>query len=114
MASKTVKTREAFEAEIKSAEGRFVLFYSAWCPFCTSFMPSFEKLAKAEPGRCVRVCTDDLGELEDMFSVEVVPTVLFFEEGRLAARLDGLLGRGLSEENLCSFAATCRAGGKKK
>ena len=36
-------------------------------------------------------------------------TVLFFSGGKLAARLDGQLGRGLSAEGLADFA---KRGGK--
>lgn len=114
MASKTVKTREAFEAEIKSAEGRFVLFYSAWCPFCTAFLPSYEASAKAGGGAFLKVCTEDLPELEDLFSVEVVPTVLYFKDAKLGRRLDGALGRGLSADGLQGFVAACCAPAKGK
>lgn len=114
MASKTVKTKQAFEAEIGAAGGRFVLFYSAWCPFCTAFMPSFETRAKAGGESFVKVCTEDIPELEDRFSVEVVPTVLYFKGGRLGGRLDGALGRGLSAEGLDCFVAGCAAPKGKK
>lgn len=114
MGARTIKTREVFEAELKGGEGRFALFYSAWCPFCTSFMSVYEGEAAAGKEAFVKVCTDDLPELEDRFSVEVVPTVLYFKDGKLARRLDGVLGRGLSAEGLRAFMAACAAPGKGK
>lgn len=99
---KQIKYRKDFDSELAAGE-RLVLFYSAWCPFCTAFMPAFERQADGGAGYA-RVCTDDLPELEDLFSIEVVPTVLFFSGGKLAARLDGQLGRGLTAEGLASFA----------
>lgn len=111
---KPIKSRQEFEAELAAGGRRLALFYSAWCPFCTSFKPAAEKRAKAAPGLFISVCTDDLGELEDMFSVDVVPTVLFFENGKLAGRLDGLLGRGLSEDGLREFVENCGCGEKRK
>lgn len=99
-------------AELQKALGaggkkRLVLFYSAWCPFCTAFMPAFEKEAAADPSRFVAACTDDAGDLEDLFSIDVVPTVLCFDGAKPSARLDGRLGRGLSAAELSAFAAAC-------
>jgi thioredoxin-like negative regulator of GroEL len=110
---KTVKTKKEFEAELAAPGGRLALFYSAWCPFCTAFLPAFEKLAHGAPEASFKVCVDDLAELEDLFSVEVVPTVLYFEDGKLAKRLDGRLGRGLNAEGLSAFCAACGRGQKK-
>lgn len=102
-----ISTTEQFEEAARSPEGRLVLFYSAWCPFCTSFLPVYDKAAAAAPARFARLRTDDLEELEDRFGVEVVPTVLFFRNGKLEKRLDGLLGRGLNADQLRDFAAAC-------
>jgi thiol-disulfide isomerase/thioredoxin len=103
---KKITNRSDFDSELKAGD-RLALFYSAYCPFCISFLPAFEKLAKTAPGGCVAVCTDDLDELEDLFAVDVVPTALYFKAGKLAARLDGVLGRGLTEAGLAEFMKTC-------
>lgn len=113
MPTKSVKTADSFEAEVRAPDGRFALFYSAWCPFCTAFLPAFEEQAAAGGEAFIKVCTDDLPELEDRFSVEVVPTVLFFKDGRLARRLDGRLGRGLAADGLRAFLKTCGAPAKE-
>lgn len=106
-----IKRKEDLDRELGGGE-KFLLFYSAWCPFCLSFAPAFEKLAAGGEGAFAKVSTDDLPELEDAFSVEVVPTVLFFRGGKLAKRLDGKLGRGLSAADLTAFLKLCR--GKAK
>ncbi len=113
MSAKAIKTKELFDAELEAGGRRLVLFYSAWCPFCVAFLPAFEKQAETAPGAFLKVCTEDLPGLEDKFSIEVVPSVLCFESGRLSARLDGQLGRGLSGDSLRAFAGTC-AGGKAR
>ncbi len=112
MNPKTIKSRKDFDAELKGPGRSLALFYSPWCPFCTAFLPAFRAQALAHGDAFLLVSTDDLPELEDAFSVEVVPTVLRFENGRLAARLDGALGRGLNSENLKSFLQP--GGGEKK
>ena len=103
MDPKAIKNRKDFDAELKGPGSRLALFYSPWCPFCTAFLPDFRAQALAHGDAFLLVSTDDLPELEDAFSVEVVPTVLRFENGRLASRLDGVLGRGLNSESLKSF-----------
>jgi len=103
MKIKTLESREEFERAVQGPGEKLVLFYSAWCPFCSSFMPDFEKAAAAGPGVFRILCVDEVPELEDFFSVEVVPTVLSFEDGKVARRLDGELGRGLSAEKLAAF-----------
>ncbi|MCM2267615.1 MAG: thioredoxin family protein [Elusimicrobiales bacterium] len=108
---KNIDSKTSFEAELAGGD-RLALFHSGYCPFCLAFLPAFDKLAKAAPMPALKVSTDTLPELEDLFSVEVVPTVLFFRKGALAARLDGELGRGLSAEQLESFIKACAEGRK--
>lgn len=108
-AMKNITSRADFDREISAAEGRLVLFYSPWCPFCQGFLPLFEKHAAGKTPAC-GVSTDDLPELEDRFAVEVVPTAIFFRSGRAEKRLDGELGRGLSEAGLVRFMKDCGIG----
>ncbi len=103
MRPRSLRTRKEFEAELAKGP-RLVLFYSSWCPFCSSFVPDFDALACGPEGCLLKVCTDDLPELEDMFAIEVVPTVIYFSSGKPKARLDGELGRGLTREKLRTFA----------
>lgn len=110
---KKILIKADFDAEIAGAGGRIVLFYSAWCPFCVSFLPVFEKAAAVNPPEFAQVCIDDLPALEESFDVEVVPTVLFFKSGALKKRLDGVLGRGLNGEDLSAFVKACGAAPKK-
>lgn len=114
MKIKKIKTRSELEQTLTGQECALVLFYSDYCPFCVSFAPAFEKAAAGAGGSFIKACVDGDGALDELFSVDVVPTVLFFSGGRLARRLDGQLGRGLSAEKLEAFASDCglRPGGK--
>lgn len=104
---KDIRTQKDFDAELEAGGERFVFFYSGWCHFCTTFLPALEEHANGSQVVFVKLCVDDLPGLEEHFGVEVVPSVLFFKDGKLAKRLDGVLGRGLSEEKLLAFARTC-------
>ena len=50
---------------------------------------------------------DDQETIAHQYSVEVYPTVLFFEDGVVSKRLDGVLGVGLDEKQLSEFINLC-------
>jgi len=101
-----IGTKDAFNT-LTAARPVAILFYSAWCPFCTDFLPVFEKYAGAAPDSFRRVLTDELPDLEDKYSVDVVPTVIFFKDGKVSKRLDGVLGAGLDGSGLAAFLKAC-------
>jgi len=107
MGIKKIECGGDFRLAVETVGKKFVLFYSSWCPFCVMFAPSFEKHAAGRQESFVKVCTDSLPDLEDKYSIEVVPTVLCFSDGKLLKRLDGALGRGLTEEKLLNFVKAC-------
>ena len=94
-------------AEILEANDRIVaLFYASWCPFCARFLPAFEKQAAA--GRNFIFVRDDEEKIAGRYAVEIYPTVIFFEGGKAARRLDGKAGVGLTEKQLTEFVELCR------
>jgi thiol-disulfide isomerase/thioredoxin len=95
------------EAQLERADKAFILFYESWCPFSRRFLPIFEKFAEKERRQCIQVVADFKMELCDKYSIEVFPTVLFFEKGQVTKRLDGHAGEGLSKKELESFAENC-------
>ena len=82
------------------------LVYASWCPFCKRFLPIFEQYAQVERRLFLRV-QDDEESIGDKFSVDIFPTVLFFEKGKVTKRLDGGPGVGLSEKQLADFIKAC-------
>ena len=92
---------------LKTKDRVFVLFYASWRPFSQRFLPTFDNFARGKTQSCLRVKTDDKASLCERYSVDVVPTVLFFEKGRLKKRLDGIAGAGLSEKQLADFVSRC-------
>jgi thiol-disulfide isomerase/thioredoxin len=93
--------------KLRSKDKVFVLFYASWCPFSQKFLPTFEKFAQHKTDVCLRIKTDDKASLCEKYSVDVVPTVLFFKKGKVAKRLDGISGAGLNEDMLTGFASRC-------
>ena len=82
-----------------------VLCWATWCPFARKFKPVWDALIKTavETWQPLEVLLDDeRNPLWAELDVEVVPTVLFFDNGRIVKRLDGKLGVGLTEQDLVS------------
>lgn len=96
-----------FDEVLTSKDIVFVLFYASWCPFSQRFLPMFEKFAQSKAQSCVHVKTDDKASLCEKYSVDVVPTVLFFKNGKVAKRLDGVPRVGLDEKKLQDFVSRC-------
>jgi thioredoxin 1 len=93
--------------KILAAKDRVIaLWYASWCPFCKKFLPIFEKHAEGK-GRNFLLVRDDQDSMGGQYAVEVFPTVLFFENGAVSKRLDGVPKVGLTEKQLVDFMATC-------
>ena len=108
MGIKEIKMKEALDQELGSGGDKFLFFYSAWDPFCVEFSPVFEKLAASSPGSFCKLSIDTVPEAAGVYSVEVVPAVLFFRGGSLIKRLDAIPEKGLSAESLAEFVWLCR------
>jgi len=84
------------------------LFYSSWCPFCRSFLTAFNKQAQKDGSAVflkVRVDEDE-NPLWEEYSLEAVPSVIFFEKGEVSRRLDCELGAGLNEKQFREWLQT--------
>jgi thioredoxin 1 len=97
-----VKNDRDLREILKTKNCIIALFYASWCPFCVEFLPVFKKHAEKD-GRHFVMVQDDREAIVDQYSVKVYPTVLFFENGVLSKRLDGILGVGLDERQLENF-----------
>ena len=87
--------------EVLKAKSRvFVLFYASWCPFSQKFLPVYEKCTLNSPTPCLRVMVDDEKELCDKYSIDYFPTVLLFENGKVAKRLEAEPGTGVDKKQL--------------
>ena len=74
------------------------LFHATWCPFCRTFVPVFRRHVGGGAYEPLEVVLDDEQDpLWTRFNIDVVPTVIFFDDGKLKDRLDGQLGVGIDE-----------------
>lgn len=106
--SALVKNERDLIETLGAADRVIALFHASWCPFCIKFLPAFQKSASArETGRHFVVVQDDQEVIADRYSVQVYPTVLYFEKGSVSKRLDGVPGVGLGEKQLTEFIHSC-------
>lgn len=102
-----LKSEEELEEAVRSRDKLMVLFYASWCPFSQAFLATFREHAAAGDPCYARVVVDSGDPLVAKYRIEVFPTVIFFEKGNVAGRLDGVYHRGLSRDQLEDFARRC-------
>lgn len=100
-----VKTELELAEAIRDKKQVIVLIYATWCPYCRAFLPVFQKYTQGRDG--FLLIEDDRWVIADQYEVEVVPTALYFENGKVMKRLDGVLGKGLNEKDLAEFIKNC-------
>jgi thioredoxin 1 len=93
---------DAFEGDRLLRPGIWAIgFLADWCPYCRAFVPALESLAGGGAFEvAVGDVTDEESPLWERFSIDVVPTVVVFRDGRPAFRRDGRLGIGLTGDDL--------------
>lgn len=95
-----VSNKYDFESQLRRSKRVLALFYASWCPFCRRFLPTFNKAySKHRFNLVLRVKVDDYDNpLWEEYSIEAVPSVILFENGKVCRRLDGRFGYGLNEK----------------
>ncbi len=93
------------EKKMKQDKRVLVLFCASWCPFCQNFFSTFDGLAAKQVfDKTLRVyIDDDDNQLWEDYTIESVPTVALFEQGKITRRLDAKLGFGLSEKSFIEW-----------
>ena len=94
-----ISNKQDIDSELKKNKKVLALFYSSWCPYCTGFVPTFDKkVASLGVKNVIHVLLDDYeNPLWDDYDIPAVPTIILFEDCKVFKRLDGKLGSGLSE-----------------
>ena len=86
-------TQGEFADEVTRATGPVVVdFYATWCGLCRELAPMLDAAAGSFSGniKFFKVNVDESPGLAQNFQIEAMPTVLFFKDGKLAARMVGL------------------------
>ena len=103
-----VKCEKDLQEALKAKDKAIALFYASWCPYSRRFLPIFEEHTKKKKGEYLKVMLDEMEDVAEKYDIDVYPTVLFFEKGKVTKRLDGIPGEGLDEGLLVDFVNSCK------
>ena len=72
-------------------EGKDVLvdFWAPWCSYCRRIGPAFEKVAEQYQEELVvgKINIDEEPELADKYNIEVIPSLVYFRDGKPEAQV---------------------------
>jgi hypothetical protein len=96
---------EDFSAAHLNRPGRYIVCFGAtWCPITLRFMPKFVARRDRLRGTlAIADITDNSSPLWDVFRVRITPSILVFEDGEVASRVDGERIIGISGAALASL-----------
>lgn len=97
-------TNENFQSEIiDSGASALVDFSATWCGPCKTLEPIVEELAAEYASQGIKVCKVDIDAAPDLaaqFSVQGVPTLMFFKGGEKVDQMVGAHPRTVIEGKL--------------
>ena len=85
-----IDNQQQLDRELAQSKKVLVLFYASWCPFCQGFVSVFDGKTVNLASKVIHALLDDYDNpIWDEYEIGAVPTVILFEEGKVARRLDG-------------------------
>ena len=83
MAAMNINNKQ-FEEMISGEKPVLVDFWAPWCGYCRRIGPAYEKVAESwgEEVHVVKINIDDEGEVARREQIEVIPTLVLYQNGK--------------------------------
>tara|TARA_R110000824_G_scaffold367_1_gene2664 strand:+ start:15257 stop:15568 length:312 start_codon:yes stop_codon:yes gene_type:complete len=87
-----ILTKDNFEKTLESNKVVMVDFWAPWCGPCKMLGPTIEEIEKEYSDKAIvaKVNVDEENSLGSKFGIRGIPAVLFFKNGELIDRLQGV------------------------
>ena len=105
--AKILNSKEEFENDIlKASVPAMVDFFATWCGPCKMLSPVIDEISEEFEGKAViaKVDSDQLGEICADYSIKLLPTLVFFKDGKEVDKIVGVAEKEDIIEKLNSLA----------
>ena len=96
-----------FTNEVVDSKSPVVVdFYATWCGPCRALSPMLDAMSASYTNKVkfVKVNLDEAPDLAKQYSVEAIPTLLFFKNGQVVDRTLGLMDESALKARLDAFS----------
>lgn len=96
-------TEENFSTEVLESNVPVIVdFWAAWCGPCRLMNPIIDSLATTFEGKAklAKINIDEHSKIADSYNIMGVPTLLFFKDGSLMGRTEGVMAETIIAEKI--------------
>ena len=93
---------ENSKPEIESGKPVVIDFWAEWCIPCKKIAPIVDELAEQYEGRVKigKYNVEESSEVATEFGIRIIPTILFFRDGKLVDKNVGSISKSNLEEKI--------------
>lgn len=107
-ANVTEVTTEQWDKQVIQSKGIVMVdFWAPWCGPCRMVAPIVDELSEEYKGRVsfLKLNTDDNQDIAVRYQVMGIPTLIFFQDGKVVAKLVGAQSKKVFKEKIDALLA---------